>query len=260
MKRLYPMTAALAFASTALLLNAPGAGADGYDFTKTEISVDHVFVPPTGFDDNDQVGLVLDGMLPNGCWEPSETEVTVEDEFVVKVRQFAIWSEKMLCAQPNNLPDFLDAQVPYTLEIPLGRMRAGSYTVRHKVGTSPASRDFAVDKAESASVDNHHYAPVENVYIKGGVVQKGRKGKAILTGNLTSTCMEISEVKIVRQGDVTVVLPVVKDRSTEGVMCAAMLTPFEAKVELGKFETKGRFLLHTRAMNGRAVNRVFTVR
>ncbi|MEK7689659.1 MAG: hypothetical protein AAB425_01420, partial [Bdellovibrionota bacterium] len=253
MKRLYPMTATLALVAPALFISTSGVWADGYDFTKTEVSVERVFVPPTGFDDNDQIGLVLDGMLPNGCWEPSETEVTVEDEFVVKVRQFAIWSEKMLCAQPNNLPDFLDAQVPYTLEVPLGRMRAGSYTVKHKVGTAPSTRDFAVDRAESSNVDNHHYAPVENVYIKGGVVQKGRKGKAVLTGNLTSTCMEIAEIKVARQGDVTVVLPIVKDRSTEeGVLCAAMLTPFEAKVELGKFETKGRFLVHTRAMNGRA--------
>ena len=50
--------------------------------------------------------------------------------------------------------------------------------------------------------------------------------------------MEIAEIKVARQGDVTVVPPIEGSVNRGRRVCAAMLTPFEAKVELGKFETK----------------------
>jgi hypothetical protein len=65
-----------------------------------------------------------------------------------------------------------------------------------------------------------------------------------------------SDVKIMRQDDVLVLLPTISVRSD--VVCAQMIVPFEKEVDLGPI-TPGIRLIHTRSMNGKAVNKVVNV-
>jgi hypothetical protein len=216
--------AALAAADRPLLVSVP---------------VRNVFIP-AGFDDNDNVQVVLEGAFTDTCYRLAHTEVLKsgnDQEF-----EIVQWARKFpgIC---------IPTTVPFKSEVSLGRLVSGTYKIE-AVGVSAASLE--VIRAAANSQDDYIYAPVSAASV-------GRRNTghyvATLTGTLPNGCFTVDRTEVLRQEKVLVVLPVIKyDDSGE---CRSEPQPFEVAVNLPTDLTAGKYLLHVRSMSGKATNVVF---
>lgn len=242
----------------AVLLALVSGNAMAWDDTEeVEINVESLLAPAVGFDDNDNVQVVLHGYLPNTCYTLGRYSLEyVNGGTEMKVRQFAIRKEDGVCAQGAEMPPHMQMAVPFTAEAPIGRLKVGDYKFDYQsVGGKDRTRALAVSKATTTHIDSKPYAAVTNV-IAPDLADVNSEIKVTLSGVLNSTCTEIDDVKVERQDDTFVVLPTIKVRP--GVFCAQMLIPFVREVNIGRAKL-GHTLVHVRSMNGSAVNRVVEV-
>lgn len=247
---------AFTVATIALLSGANPALATSDRMERVEVPVGRVFVPPQGYDDNDNIEIVVDGYLPNNCYRIDKTEIHRTSDRGFSVQQFAVVNRDGICANADRLPPTFNQIVPFTIEASIGRLRSGNYQVKFSRGAGSAgTRQFRVDRATSANIDSLPYAAVSNAYV-GDIVRGDVGVQAVISGVLTSSCMELNEEVVVKQvQDVLIVLPTVKAMPDK--LCQFMIRPFERIVNLGAVD-EGRYLVHVRSMNGKAVNRAFS--
>ncbi len=225
---------------------------------RIEVSLQAVFAPSTGFDDNDNVEVVAHGDLPNSCYTLADSFFEIlEDGITIDIHQYATLQKEGICAQGAALPPHLSMLVPFTRDITIGRLNAADYVIQyHKPGSITARRALQITRASAPTIDENPYAIVTNAQV-GDVQVAGDSITVTLSGLLNSTCTELTdEIQVIKQNDVYVILPTLKVKPE--IMCAQMLKPFSRKVELGK-AIGGEFLVHVRSMNGQSVNRVFEV-
>lgn len=224
-------------------LSAPALADDPSIGILVAIPVDASYVP-NGFDDNDDVVVVLDGHLPNNCYKVSHTEV-LKDPVTnqVNVIQYAR-KYPGLCMQ---------ALVPFFSEAFLGVLPVGEFKI---ASPGAALEKLKVDEATSAGPDEFLYAPVDSIKINYDEVSDVYSG--ILDGRFTNSCMKIKEVVVADSGKTVEVLPKMElVQSPDG--CVDTEVPFSWVVTLPKSMVKGRHLLHVRSLNGKAVNHMFSV-
>ncbi len=88
------------------------------------VSVNDVFVPG-GLKSTDRAFVLLSGLFPNGCYNWDRAEVTVDQHGkLVSITPYAQVNQGM-CIQ---------VLVPFTREVVLGSLSAGSYRVRVSAG------------------------------------------------------------------------------------------------------------------------------
>lgn len=214
--------------------------------------------PRMGYDDNDDVQLVLFGNLPNWCYAVGPSVVEKDGQGgILNIRQYAFKKSDKLCINEQTLPEHMSLPVPYTVEVSVGPLTAGDYYLRYKLEQGRYDlRPLNVGIAPTLTVDSLPYAATSNAYV-GTMISGAESVKVKINGMLTSSCTELTdEIRVEKVDDVFVVLPVV--RLQTGVMCAQYLRPFEREIDLGK-QVPGIYLLHVRSMNGKAINRVFEV-
>jgi len=84
--------------------------------------------------------------------------------------------------------------------------------------------------------------------------ERGGQGPTLyLTGNFPIPAMRIKEVKVLPFADVLVIQPIAE--KLPGGTNSDSRPRFETKIPLKQLP-KGRFLLHVRSMNGKALNRI----
>ena len=245
------------FSATCVLSLAVGAGSAfaAQEPELVEVSLNKVFVPAMGYDDNDKIQIVLDGNLPNPCYKLDKAEVSRTSDKKFAVKQWARRSKDGICAL-SALPVTMNMLVPFTEEIAVGTLTKGSYDVGYQTLDRQLERSFSVDAAPVPTVDNMPYASVSSVQMPD-VVASETNLLAGLSGVLTNSCSFLdSNVRVEHVGDVMVLLPAL--RFTADVLCLQVLRPFFQEIELGQLE-EGRYLVHARSMNGKAVNKTFTV-
>ena len=228
---------------------------------RIEVPIGQIFMMPTGpaqgYDDNHSIQIVLDGLLPNGCYSISDDPVTVDLlSKQIHPRLFAKHRIDGPCADESHLASFLQAPVPYTLDLALGTLNMGDYKIVFpRPGLPEGNKLFSVQKARVPSIDNYPYASVSSVWIPDSV--RGDLPIEIeLTGSLTSSC-SVLDPKVTAQleGDVFVVSP--KTDFVFDPPCVPEMKPFQKTVTLDA-PGEGRYLIHVRSQNGHAVNRAFS--
>jgi hypothetical protein len=149
------------------------------------------------------------------------------------------------------------ATMPFSSEVSLGNLAVGDFTVEfEKLHGEKGQRILNVAPNITPRIDSFPYAIISNISAPN-LINGVSSIEAVLTGVLTSTCMELNEeVKVVRESDVFVLMPIVKWKS--GVVCTDALIPFQKKIDLGTVPP-GRYLLHARSMNGKSVNQMIQV-
>jgi hypothetical protein len=244
----------LSFATVALM--AATTHAEPSTPMKEPLRVNNIFIPTEGFDDNDNVEFVLDGDLKNACFQLGMSSVKIEGN-VISVSLESHRADDTYCTQDDAvLPEAIQAPVPFYKEIELGQLKAGQYTLRYETASLVVNRTFNVAHAPTNSQDSLNYAPVQNASIDS-IVKIGDNVKLRLTGVLTSSCMHLRDEALVSQdGDVVVVQPLVTVDLTS--KCLMYLRPFSQDVTVPNL-AEGRYLIHIRSMNGRALNRVLSV-
>ena len=227
--------------------------------TTVEIAIEKAFISPEGFDDNDNVEVVLAGHLPNLCYKVGKGSVRIDrSKKVILVKQTATKRSALdACTSQSNMPEHLKWPVPFSTTVELGRLEAGNYQVRYRTNQGLFNRGFKIEKAPTAQVDNMLYAPITRAFIPE-VLYATKNAEVVLSGVLESTCTELksSDIQVLRFGDVIVVLP--KLTLYQYGKCQLKARPLQKVLDLGEL-TPGRYLLHVRSIAGQSVNRTFQV-
>ena len=213
--------------------------------TPVDVASRFLFVP-TGFDNNDQVEVVLDGFLPNACYKVAEPRISFDEgtkkfQVVAVAHYFA--ADETVCGT---------YEVPFTVTAKLGQVPTGDYTVKTFGGPE---KPLHIKQSNSVGPDDFLYAPVEHVHVM--VDMRGRNITAAIEGRFTDSCMRFSEVKVLDEGENIVLLPVISMEQRNDCHAQNMrYKPIEAKIP---WRQPGRYLLHVRGLSGVAVNQVFEI-
>jgi len=204
--------------------------------------VEHLFVP-AGFDNNDNVELVVTGHFPNPCYSRSIVDVDVVGDLInVKVTALVRDEKTSACAQ---------MLVPFKEVVNVGNLQGGQYKVAVNAGSPFELKDgLFVEEATSQNQDEHIYAMVD--YIELGFMG-GQTGSAQLVGWKPSDCLELDRVEYLSNGkDTLSVLPIMK-RVRE--FCPLKMVPMniDIKFDADAFSYQ-KILLMSRTIEGRSVN------
>jgi hypothetical protein len=249
------VTAALVLA--AILQGAHPAAADEGGPTRVEIPVEALLAPITGFEEKNVIQVVLYGYLPNSCYTLSDSTVERVSDSTFEVRQFALHDTGGMCADEASMPAHARMIVPFTQEVSIGHLAAGTYRFEwSKSGDGHPVRTLVVSHNVSPTTDTLPYAAVSAAKAQD-VISSLQPVVVTLSGVLNSTCTHLNkQVRVIHEDDVLVLLPTV--RVDTGVMCGQVMIPFETRIDLGPLPP-GIRLIHVRSMNGRAVNKVINV-
>lgn len=212
--------------------------------------VDKIFVP-SGFDDNDNVEVILHGTFPDACHRVGETQATVDAVTrTITVRATSVIYPDEFCVQ---------SLTPFIQTVELGLLPQGDYDVVYAKNQSVESTlDVARRKTESP--DDYLYAPVANAYID--INAETGKQSLKITGqfpNYFIGCMVIREVRVIKDPvDVLVVQPIAEVVDTDVCDTQAIDLTYEYTVGLTE-PFKGEGLIHVRTLNGTSLNRFINI-
>jgi hypothetical protein len=207
------------------------------------LGAEYVFAPP-GFDNNDNVQIVLHGELPSTCFKAAKPAVKVDRASrKIYVAAMAYSYTGCFC---------LDVLTPFTQTADLGLLATGQYQVIEVDGQGKQMMRaiLPVGTAKGAQPDDFLYAPVTSASID----RSGTQPVLHLGGILQSDCLELAGVKTLhRVPRIIEVLPIVAQKP--GVACMPHNRSFETRVALPASES-GDNLIHIRSMNGNSINLV----
>lgn len=223
----------------AIALAAGVASAQSYQPKLVKSSFAQGYIP-LGFDSNDQVQLVGEGILPNTCYKPAATTWTVRGDKIIVAPKALLYNGYCL-----------EVLVPHNEVVDLGVLPAGNYTVVHE-DSGQKLGELTVAAATTASADDFLYAPIGQAYFR----KEGNRNLITLSGAFSNSCMQMTDIKLNVQEKVIVVQPIVK--MTSATNCQGGNFPFQFSSEV-KNARAGRYLLHVRALNGKAVNNLIDI-
>lgn len=236
----------LSFGS-AVFLSLVGAGSALADAPVLVPSpVEKAFVPH-GFDDNDDIELVVHGHYPDTCYKTGPATATVDqDTHTISIEAQSYFYRGDLCAT---------VMVPFIQSVKVGMLPIGTYTVVVKDRPDVVAPDLIVGRARSTNPDDNLYAPVASAWL-----DKGADGaySVRLEGEypfMFIGCMLIREVRTyMSPGNTLVVLPIAE--LTDGPECDdhARSMRFQVTQAVGTLR-EGDYLIHVRALDGNSVNR-----
>jgi hypothetical protein len=231
-------------AGAVMFMGAPGVASSAAAFEVEAVEVNEVFIP-VGFDDNDEVTVVLDGFLKSSCYKLANAEYEIDEEtLTIRVTQLA-----------RKFPGpCQEALIAYSNELRIGHLPEGKFTVVANEGAVKESLPVAA--ATSAGPDDFFYAPLDQVSVHRtpGAMQQ----YVLLEGRFTNTCMKIVDVRIIDNGKSVNVLPIMNEK-IEGPECKQAEIEFKVPVDLPAGMQYGRHLVHVRSLSGRSHNVLFSV-
>lgn len=209
--------------------------------TKVPASFSKVYVP-VGFDSNDNVQIVGVGMFNNSCYRNAETSVRVDEASKTIHLGGLTYQYSGYCLQ---------VMMPFDRVIDLGILKAGSYTVIQETDKRVLGK-IDVRATTKSEPDDNLYAPISQAFL-----QAGKNANIVhLTGEFPLSCMKMTDVKVDVQEDVLVVQPIAA--VTNNVPCQKGSFPFSVDTKVNNMKP-GRYLMHIRSMNGKAVNNFVNV-
>ncbi len=218
---LIPMTLAGALNASPIVVTSP---------------VDHLFVPK-GFDNNDNVELMVLGKFPNTCFSRNKVDVKVnEDKINIKITA-------LMSNQESNC-EILD--VSYLENVTVGNLQAGQYQI---LVNDTLKEELTVSESSSGSVDDHMYAMVHHVDLgfTGGLA-----GSVRLVGTRPN-CIGLDHVEIISNDkDTFSILPIMKKVAND---CTREKVYFDYPVRFNPRAVQNKnILLFVRTMDGKSVS------
>jgi hypothetical protein len=198
---------------------------------------------PDGFDSNDNTQVVAEGMFSNACYRPANPNVKVDS------------SKKTISIGPvaYKFNGFcLQIILPYDRVIDLGMVPSGQYKLIQEANGQELGQ-INIKPATNLAADDFLYASISQAFY----YSENGKNQVVLTGDFPNSCMKMQEVRIELQSKVIVIQPIADMQA--GSNCTGGKFPFRQVVEL-KSVHAGRYLLHVRSLNGRAVNTLIDVK
>jgi hypothetical protein len=206
-----------------------------------EAPVKHLFVP-AGYDNNDNVELVVTGVFPNTCYSNYKSEVKVSGD-QINIKVLALTKENEANVNCENI------EVAYKEVVTVGSLQGGNY----KVLVNEKKQDtLNISEASTNSVDDHVYAVVD--YIDLGFTG-GASGDALIVGTTPNGCFEFDKVEYLSNNkDTLSIMPILKKvRDICGKKRSRIYVP--VKFNPAHFNND-QVLLFTRTIQGKSVNAV----
>ncbi len=234
-----------------LVLITSSAEADsGQDPSLVAAPVEKVFVP-LGFDNNDNVEVVIHGHFPNTCFKIGPSTATVDAAAkTVTISAQAYQYSSLLCAQ---------VLVPFIADISLGLMKEGEYTVTVVGFPDLVIAPLIVGVSTTSNPDDFLYAPAEQA-----TLEKNAQGFDIVKIEgvypyMFVGCMNIKEIKVSEApGQVIVVQPIAEILDDQ--FCSPLSSKkFSLEKVIGFPLTSSEYLIHVRTLSGSSVNRFIEV-
>lgn len=198
---------------------------------------------PVGFDNNDNVQLVAEGVFSNTCYKPGSVKTVVSEQ------------EKTIYLYPRAYKYdgvCLQMTVPWTKEIDLGLLKSGTYKI---VNVSGKDRkllgELPVTAATNNDADDYLYAPVSQAMYE---THEGFHFVRV-TGDFPQTCLKMKEIVVRVQNNTLVVQPIA-EKTNE--VCETKTVHYSQLAEV-KDVKPGRYLLHVRSLNGKSINNIVEV-
>jgi hypothetical protein len=213
--------------------------------------IEKIFIPQ-GFDDNDNVEVVLHGNFPNTCYQVGNAEAKVDAASrTVTVSATSLKYPGTFCIQSIT---------PFIQTVKLGIIPEGDYQVVYSKDQQVRS-SLNVTRRKTESPDDYLYATVENAYID--VNSANGKQALKMQGHFPYFfigCMVLKDVRVVKSPtDVLVVQPIAEIVDDDAV-CASQPDDRSFEYTSGLTEPfKGEGLLHVRTLNGNSLNRYIDI-
>lgn len=211
--------------------------------TVVDAPLDHLFIP-SGFDNNDNVEVVVTGKFPNPCYTRNDISVDVKND-IIMIDVTARMEEN----QDNRRCE--DLKVPFSETVRVGSLQAGDYKIIVNKGSEYELRgamDVAV--STSSSVDEHIYAQVD--YIELGFTG-GLSGDALLIGSSISPCLTLDRVEYLsNKKDTFSVLPIMKKISNN---CPEARKRLQIPIKFNPSAlANNKLMLFVRSVDGKSVH------
>jgi hypothetical protein len=197
---------------------------------------------PNGYDDNDKVQIVGEGLFPNSCYRYEDTKIKVNHESKTISLESSAYKYQGIC---------LMVIVPFDQVLDVGLLQKGTYKIV-EARSNQKLGEVSIKSAVKAEPDDFIYAPISQAFYKQGCFSDD----IYLTGNFPLSCMKITDVQLHLQSDVVVVQPIVEIDASKS--CVSGEFPFKKSVN-ASFLKPGRYMLHVRSMNGKAINSLVDV-
>ncbi len=218
-----------------------------YGMNKKEITLENLYIPPVGYDNNDRVEVVLTGKIPSLCYELGKTSIFFDNVKKVFTISQSVKNRELIHCENNEIV------LEFQKTISLGQLETGKY----KIVSGDLEKNFLIKKATiSSAVDDELYAPLSSAFILD-LISTEQTPRVILGGKLDQSCLSFnqSDVELKYYDDVIVLLPrmILKD-----IPCFNQQKVLQAVIPLQKM-AKGKYLIHIRTMSGQSINKVFEI-
>ena len=204
--------------------------------------VDHLFIP-SGFDNNDNVEVVVTGKFPNPCYSTNKVDVHVIDE-TIKINVTS------LAKKFQSLRTCDDLKIPFSETVAVGSLQAGSYRIVVNENSPYEIKDkMEIAVSSSNSVDENIYAQID--YVDLGFTG-GLSGDVTLVGSNISSCLSFDKVEFIHNNkDTFSIMPIMKKN---GMDCPEVKSRLEIPIKINPEILEGKkVLLFVRSMEGKSV-------
>lgn len=247
------------FLMSALAVACVGAFSHGI---QSKSKVNHLFVVPEGYDDNDNVQLIVNGELLNSCYDLGQTKIVVNSKTSqINVKQSIYQKQLRECETVETIPSYLNFPVKFNRTISLGQLKAGNWTVYYATEQEGIEEEasFMVKKSENENTDNYIYASISNVFVPH-LMFETKSAEIVLSGESPNRCLALTDdnIEIKKYGNIFVVIPKLNIVSTNR-KCPYVPVPMQKIVKIGEL-TAGTYYLQVRSLTGSAINKTFTVK
>lgn len=215
-------------------------------YLEQQAAINKMYVP-AGFDNNDEVEVILSGVLANSCHTLGDVHFKIDND----TKAIRIWAKELV----KQDTFCLEVMTHYAETVKLGNLEVGTYTV--EIVDDEHFDTLNIAEATKESPDEYLYAPVEKA-----AIQTDRAGRQslVLEGELPHFfvgCMVIREVRTKRnRDDILVIQPIAE--MTDGIECEEQGNNKAFKLRKGleaPFEGEG--LLHVRLFHGQSLNTLY---
>jgi hypothetical protein len=213
--------------------------------------VERVFVPQ-GFDDNDNVEVIIQGRFSNACMKTGTVEKMVDSSRkIIRLKPLAFVYKGEPCAQ---------VIVPFIQRVTFGTLNEGTWKIEVEGMPSVAPLPLVVKRALSAAPDEFLYAPVEEVVLLPGAL--GTRQKLVVSGNWPVVpargCFVMKQIRTHLGPDNTLVVQPISELLPPEQCSASSLRKraFQASVYLEK-SLQLDSLIHVRVLNGESLNKFY---
>jgi hypothetical protein len=208
------------------------------------------FLAPSGFDTNDIVQIQVVGTLPTTCHYLGPAEVYKAGTHVdVKQYAYKYTGTKEFCLQ---------MKIPYTATITLGQLdKTGDWDIRlADTGATIGKLNIVEAPEPKQNPDTMPYAPVDDASIE--LNPQTKNWEARLKVHFRNECAKLKKVHVdVQTAQETILVRPEADypATVDPIACPEKDVLF-THTEVLPAGTKGVWLLHVRAANGRAINKL----